>query len=261
MIRKARGHGGFTLVELLVVLAIVALLVALLTPLLQKVIAASRRAACISNLRQIGVGITAYATDNDGHIPYGPKAPPFTNPLDFYPSTGAPTSLISLQSGAPVGLGLLLDQYLAKTPRVLFCPGADQPTDADAELAKVGKAQAQSGYYYRHAGNTSLFDPGGVAPPAQNTLLSNLGLNSQGVPICALVMDSVFLTMPEFSDFGVKNKTNHQSLYVNVLYTDGHVKTQLNRNQDYTIDETSYASLHSAFGTILGVFEKADAAP
>jgi prepilin-type N-terminal cleavage/methylation domain-containing protein/prepilin-type processing-associated H-X9-DG protein len=252
---------GFTLVELLVVITVIALLAALLFPVLQNALASARRAACISNLRQIGIGIAAYAADNGNQIPYGPKAPPFTNPLDFYPSTGAPTSLISLQSGAPVGLGLLLDKYLANTPKVLFCPGADQPTDADAELAKVGHAQAQSSYYYRHSGNTSLFDTGGVAPAAPNINLANLGLNSQGVPIRALVMDTVFLAMPEFSTFGVSNKTNHQSQWVNVLYADGHVTTFSNGNGAYTIDETSYASLHSAFGTILSAFESADATP
>ena len=140
MNRHAQQRGsGFTLIELLVVLAIIAVLTAILLPMIQSSIAASRRAACISNLRQIGAGIAAYAADNNGQIPYGPKAPPFTNPLDFYPSTGAPTSLISLQSGAPVGLGLLLSQYLVNTPQVLFCPGADQAINVQTELAKVGK--------------------------------------------------------------------------------------------------------------------------
>jgi prepilin-type N-terminal cleavage/methylation domain-containing protein/prepilin-type processing-associated H-X9-DG protein len=255
------GDRAFTLVELIVVVVIIAVLAALLLPVFQRSIAATRRAACISNLRQIGVGIAAYAADNDGQIPYGPKAPPFTNPLDFYPSTGAPTSLLSLQSGAPVGLGLLIDKYLANTPKVLFCPGADQPISADAELAKVGHAQAQSSYYYRHAGNTSLFDPGGVAPAAQNVLLANLGLNSQGVPIRALVLDTVFTTMPEFATFGVTNKTNHQGLWVNVLYADGHVTAHPNDAQTFSVNETDYSDLHAAFGTILGVFEKADASP
>ena len=89
---------AFTLVELLVVIAIIAVLAALLLPALASARDQGRKAACLSNLRQIGIGLINYATDNDGKIPFGPKAPPFTNPADFYPSTGAPTSLISLQS-------------------------------------------------------------------------------------------------------------------------------------------------------------------
>ncbi len=257
---RATGRRGFTLIELLVVIAIIAVLAALLLTALRQGTASARRTACISNLRQIGAAIFAYAGDNDGLIPYGPKAPPFTNPGDLYPSTGAPTSLISLQSGAPVGLGLLLGQYLAKTPQVLFCPGADQSVDMDAELTKVGKAQAQSSYYYRHAGNTNLFDPFGQAPEPQNIRLTNLGDNSSGVPIRALVLDSEFLTMPAFKTFGVSNKTNHGGLWVNVLYSTGHVSSFSNDDKRFTVDLQDYSQLHAAFSTILGVFEKADAA-
>src|SRR5882724_5855531 len=122
-----RQQAGFTLIELLVVIAIIALLAALLLPALTSAKDKGKKTVCFSNLRQMGISIVAYAADNDGKIPYGPKAPPFTSPSDFYPSTGAPTSLISLRSGAPVGLGLLLQQHLCNQPRVLFCPGGDQP--------------------------------------------------------------------------------------------------------------------------------------
>ena len=135
---------AFTLVELLVVIAIIAILAALLLPTLTNAKGAGKRAACLSNLRQIGIAIEMYAGEGDGKIPYGPMAPPFTSPAEFYPSTGSPTSLISLRSGAPVALGLLLREQLADTPKVLFCPGADQPTSAEDELAKVGTTQPRS---------------------------------------------------------------------------------------------------------------------
>ena len=145
------GRQGFTLIELLVVLAIVALLASLILPALASAKEAGRRARCISNLRQIGIAIQAYAVDHHGEIPFGPKAPPFTSPADFYPSTGAPTSLITLRGGAPVGLGLMLRGQLAAQPKVVFCPGTDQPLDAEAELARASTNQAQSSYYYQHA--------------------------------------------------------------------------------------------------------------
>src|SRR5215831_778868 len=118
----SRDHRqGFTLIELLVVIAIIAVLAALLFPVLASSQQKARKTACLSNLRQVGVAITIYASDNSGNIPYGPKAGAFTSPLDFYPSTGAPTSLISLGSGQPVGLGLLLSQQLSAQRKVLFC--------------------------------------------------------------------------------------------------------------------------------------------
>ncbi|HYR58723.1 MAG TPA: type II secretion system protein, partial [Chthoniobacteraceae bacterium] len=60
---------GFTLVELLVVVAIIAVLAALLVPAFNRVVASGRATACISNLRQLGIGLTAYLTEHDNTMP------------------------------------------------------------------------------------------------------------------------------------------------------------------------------------------------
>ncbi len=59
---------GFTLLELLVVISIITLLVAILLPALRKARSAAHSAVCQSNFRQIGVGVSAYAAENQDRV-------------------------------------------------------------------------------------------------------------------------------------------------------------------------------------------------
>jgi prepilin-type N-terminal cleavage/methylation domain-containing protein len=255
------AHQGFTLIELLVVIAVIAILAGMMMPAFSAARESSRRSACLSNLRQIAIAIHTYANDNEGRIPFGPKAPPFTNPADFYPSTGAPTSLISLAGGGPVGLGLLLHDYLERQPRVLFCPGNDQMVDANSELAKVGVHQSQGSYYYRHGGNTRLFDnPDGKTEP-DHLQLDNLGLNRNGRPIRALAIDTLFLCPAELASLNIKPRTHHRLKFADILFSDGHAVSRPNQDARYVVDLRNYAEVRNAFDKILQVLEQADAEP
>ncbi len=259
--RVQADRQGFTLIELLVVIAIIAILAALLLPALASGHAKARRAACLSNLRQVGIAVIAYAGDNNGNIPYGPRAGTFTSPMNLYPSTGAPTSLISLGSGSPVGLGLLLSQHLSSQPKTLFCPGSDQPIDADAQLANVGVRQAQCSYYYRHGGNTQIFDSPSSAAPANSIKLEGLGLNRNGVAVRALVLDTQFLCTAGMAAFGISPSTHHQQRSANILFADGHAASRPNKDRRFTVDLGGNVNLYSAFDLILKVFEQADTEP
>lgn len=65
----ARGAPSFTLVELLVVIAIIGILMALLAPGLKAAREMAKSIQCISQLREIGIAIHAYAGENSGYLP------------------------------------------------------------------------------------------------------------------------------------------------------------------------------------------------
>lgn len=60
---------AFTLIELLVVIAIIGILAALLLPVLARAKQAGQRAACISNLRQIGIAVIVSLGYNNDRFP------------------------------------------------------------------------------------------------------------------------------------------------------------------------------------------------
>jgi len=66
---KPRRARGFTLIELLVVVAIIALLAAILFPVIRRARESARRTACISNVRQMGLGFRMYTQDFDARLP------------------------------------------------------------------------------------------------------------------------------------------------------------------------------------------------
>jgi prepilin-type N-terminal cleavage/methylation domain-containing protein/prepilin-type processing-associated H-X9-DG protein len=67
---RSRIRHGFTLIELLVVIAIIAILAAILFPVFAQAREKARAISCLSNLKQMSLGISMYVSDNEMYPVY-----------------------------------------------------------------------------------------------------------------------------------------------------------------------------------------------
>lgn len=102
---------AFTLIELLVVIAIIAILASLAIPALSKAMEKSKTTSDSSNLRQIGISLAAYQTDNDDAYPDPASWPASLNPKYVstwkgFKSPFDPRTAIEDDTKAPVSYGM-----------------------------------------------------------------------------------------------------------------------------------------------------------
>ncbi len=101
-------RSGFTLIELLVVIAIIAVLIALLLPAVQAAREAARRAQCVNNLKQLGLGVQNYISTNNCLPPLFTSS----NPSNSGGSSGT-SATPTVNSGMwPLGWGVALLPFM-----------------------------------------------------------------------------------------------------------------------------------------------------
>jgi prepilin-type N-terminal cleavage/methylation domain-containing protein/prepilin-type processing-associated H-X9-DG protein len=156
---------AFTLIELLVVIAIIAILAAILFPVFAQARDKARQTACLSNIKQLGLGFQQYSQDYDETLPFAGIGMTVGGPWDRLVT---PYTSISVTAGGVTG-----DAGAEARASILKCP-------SDAILRQaVGSTTAYTPrtYQYVRARNCSGYtDSSGTAIPAFTTRgVSNAG--------------------------------------------------------------------------------------
>jgi prepilin-type N-terminal cleavage/methylation domain-containing protein len=173
-VARRRAFAGFTLIELLVVIAIIAILAALLFPVFAKARGKAREIACISNLRQIGMGISMYAEDSDGLYPFAVDPADYMTP-HIWDSQPAFEAIIPFMTH----INDALAPYM-KSKEMFHCPGdfgfdredftfqEIDPTGSPKNAYPSSFQKFGTSYYYRteiafrHAGEQTFQRPAEV---------------------------------------------------------------------------------------------------
>lgn len=153
---QSRKRSGFTLIELLVVIAIIAILAAILFPVFAQAREKARATSCLSNMKQIGLGIMMYTQDYDEMYPLysasfcaGARV---QNPLDANDKPGGTTGI-----GRRPMWQYLIYPYL-KNWGIYSCP-SDKPVPTNLVAAFHNLSY---GYNYGYLSKLEVTaDPGG----------------------------------------------------------------------------------------------------
>jgi prepilin-type processing-associated H-X9-DG protein/prepilin-type N-terminal cleavage/methylation domain-containing protein len=280
--RTAAFTPAFTLVELLVVIGIIALLISILLPSLTKARAAANETACMSQLRQFGIGAQMYADSSRGQLPQ--KGPDGSAPgQNSYTPAGGVLGFddpsIWFNAIPPLVTGksyfqMLLDAAVNKTstlPRdgdhsLFICPAMGPSVGA-------GAYDRLSGPYFLLYGTEDNSEPvmipnsTGLAPTGQFAWASSYAFNSKmtvgfgqttetAVKMSMLRPSSEYVLMVEKinspGEYKIKAVQDYNNLYRSALNNDVTAAGFVNSNVAQTkADWRRFTTRHNGGGNIL----------
>jgi prepilin-type N-terminal cleavage/methylation domain-containing protein len=236
---------GFTLIELLVVIAIIAILAAILFPVFAQAREKARQSSCMSNLKQMSLGILQYTPDYDDAFPAGSLqynggwSEGFTGWQ--FPCDGS----VNQKGTDCIAWGNSVQPYI-KNLQVFECPSS-----TDRKITPYGDRSNASSYTYN--GDLQFSSDAAVVQPSVTVLLwSGMMKNSwAGRTLASPVLNCSFGDQPCIYQPGTGTGNgfgDHLVVYGgyanyikwihgagdNFAYVDGHVKWQPLRGDYHT---------------------------
>ncbi|MCC6446228.1 MAG: DUF1559 domain-containing protein [Armatimonadetes bacterium] len=236
---KDRNTRGFTLIELLVVIAIIAILASILFPVFAQAREKARQTSCLSNLKQLGLAISMYATDYEGY-------PMHSSPSWFSPRTRWADAIFPYVKNMPL----------------FTCPSTHESALLSKKFAHDQTVRYGGyGYNYQYLGNSRTAPPmlpfaasdSMVIVPAQTIAIADTdgALSLEG----RVTGEGVYTVDPPLSSArgsgsstgyyaGSQYANNGRSVpaarhngLVNIVFADGHAKaTSLSHLDDFDGD-------------------------
>lgn len=226
--RPSIRSSGFTLIELLVVIAIIGVLVGLLLPAVQKVRDAANRIKCANNLKQLGLAVHNYVSSFDGTLPPARTRENNKDRWWFGETTG---------SAVDTARGHLMP-YLENNTLVLKCPNVDATKIQQKYQGGTG------GYGYNYAYLAPLSYPAPAFLPIWSPMkISHISSTSETIAFTDSVgtwIDPwptgtpILIEVPLVEAPSGQYPSVHfrHSGVSNVLYLDGHVAANQERNRN-----------------------------
>ncbi len=232
---------AFTLLELIVVMAIITILAAMLIPSISGARESARSASCMSNLKQIGVAMQIYVSENAGYYPWSGVAAPVAGLPDQWDYAISPYLGGSITVRPTVFLcpsrtmkthGNNISTYSIHQgicPNVATWSGNTPATFTPAALTTLTKASTMwRGSETILVGDAMQLDTMDALPG--NTFQDSVGAGAMGVNFArtSATQDTAANTGLDQDGLAAGNRSNLRYRHrnnANALFCDGHVAT------------------------------------